>query len=94
MIAISERMPEIGRQFYGSGGKGLANLRAYLEKQTASGSLAIDDCELAAAQFLDSCHSTIFRPMLFNAADPPSDDRINHIVGIAVRAFLAAYRPR
>jgi hypothetical protein len=31
------------------------------------------------------------KPLLFNAADPPTEERINHVVGIAVRAFLAAY---
>jgi AefR-like transcriptional repressor, C-terminal domain len=58
--------------------------------------LALDldqDCEVAAAQFLDSCHSTIFKALLFNASDPPSEERIDHVVDIAVRTFLAAYRP-
>jgi len=50
------------------------------------------DSEVAAAQFLESSHATISKPLLFNAADPPSDERINHVVGIAVRTFLAAYR--
>jgi AefR-like transcriptional repressor, C-terminal domain len=36
--------------------------------------------------------ATILKPLLFNAADPPSEERINHVVGIAVRTFLAAYR--
>jgi hypothetical protein len=31
------------------------------------------------------------KPLLFNAADPPTDERINHVVGTAVRTFLAAY---
>jgi hypothetical protein len=53
--------------------------------------LAIDDCEVAAAQFMDSCLSMTLKPLLFNAADPPTEERINHVVGIAVRAFLAAY---
>jgi hypothetical protein len=32
--------------------------------------------------------------MLFNHAGPPSDERIGHVVDIAVRTFLAAYRKR
>jgi AcrR family transcriptional regulator len=93
VIGISERMPEIGRQFYETGpARGVATLRAYLESQVDAGNLTIDDCEIAAAQFLDSCHATIFRPLLFNAGDVPSDERINYVVGIAVRTFLAAYR--
>ena len=92
VISISERMPEIGRQFYETGPmQAIAKLRQYLEEEVAGGNLVIDDCEVAAAQFLDSCHSTIFKPLLFNATDAPSDERINHVVDIAVRTFLSAY---
>jgi hypothetical protein len=55
--------------------------------------LTIEDCEIAAAQFLDSCVATILKPLLFNASEAPCDERIDHVVGIAVRTFLAAYRP-
>ena len=93
IISISERMPEIGRRFYESGPAcGVEKLRVYLEAQIAAGTLEIEDCEVAAAQFLDSCVATILKPLLFNAADPPSEERINHVVGIAARTFLAAYR--
>jgi len=95
VISISDRMPEIGRKFYESGpANGVATFARYLEHQVAAGVLAIEDCEVAAAQFLDSCQSTVFRPLLFNCADAPTDERIDHVVGIAVRSFLAAYLPR
>jgi AcrR family transcriptional regulator len=94
VISISERMPEIGRQFYEQGpAKGVAALRRYLEHHLSAGVLRIDDCEIAAAQFLDSCQSTVFKPLLFNFGAAPTDERIAHVVAIAVRAFLAAYRP-
>ncbi|HEX4556742.1 MAG TPA: TetR/AcrR family transcriptional regulator C-terminal domain-containing protein, partial [Xanthobacteraceae bacterium] len=48
----------------------------------------------AAAQFIDACQSTLFKPVLFNFAPPPPPERIEHVVRIAVRTFLAAYRPR
>jgi AcrR family transcriptional regulator len=93
VIAISDRMPEIGREFYETGpAKGVTKLCHYLESQVAAGILTIEDCEVAAAQFLDSCHTTILRSLLFNAGDAPAEERINHVVGIAVRTFLAAYR--
>lgn len=95
VISISERMPEIGRQFYESGPmQGAATLCRYLENEVAAGTVAIADCEVAAAQFLESCKATIFWPLLFSAADPPTDERINYVVSIAVRAFLAAYAQR
>ena len=93
VISIAERMPDIGHDFYESGPiRGIAILREYLERQVAAGVLAIDDCEVAAAQFLDSCSATIFRPLLFNARAVPSEERMGHVVAIAVRTFLAAYR--
>jgi AcrR family transcriptional regulator len=93
VISISERMPEIGKQFYEAGpARGREMVRRYLEAQVAAGILAIDDCDVAAAQFLDSCSATIFKPLLFNAGKVPSEDRIHHVVGIAVSAFLVAYR--
>jgi AcrR family transcriptional regulator len=93
VIAILDRMPEIGREFYETGpAEGVTKLCHYLESQVAAGILTIEDCEVAAAQFLDSCVATILKPLLFNASDAPSDERIDHVVGIAVRTFLAAYR--
>lgn len=93
IISISERMPEIGRKFYETGpGCGVEKLRLYLAAQADAGLLKIEDCEIAAAQFLDSCVATILRPLLFNASGAPSEEHINHVVAIAVRTFLAAYR--
>jgi len=93
VIAIADRMPEIGKAFYETGPMvGIRRVQAYLEAQVKAGILDIEDCEIAAAQFLDSCQSTLFKPVLFNFGPPPSEDRIGHVVGMAVRMFLAAYR--
>jgi AcrR family transcriptional regulator len=93
IMSISERMPEIGRKYYETGPAcGIERLRLYLAAQADAGLLEIEDCEVAAAQFLDSCVATILRPLLFNAAGAPSEEQINHVVAIAVRTFLAAYR--
>jgi AcrR family transcriptional regulator len=93
VISISERMPEIGKQFYEAGpARGRELVRRYLEAQVAAGILAIADCDLAAAQFLESCSATIFKPLLFNAGEVPGEERIHYVVGNAVRAFLAAYQ--
>jgi AcrR family transcriptional regulator len=93
VIAIADRMPEIGKVFYETGPAfGISKLAAYLEAQTKAGVLAVDDCEVAAAQFLDACQSTLFKPVLFNFSPPPQEDAIAHVVGIAVRTFMRAYR--
>jgi hypothetical protein len=53
---------------------------------------AVNDAEVAAAQFLDACQATLFKPVPFNFAEAPAPERIEHVVGIAVKTFLAAYR--
>lgn len=95
VMAIADRMPEIGRSFYETGpALGIKKLAAYLRQKTDEGVLAVEDCEVAAAQFIESCHATMFKPVVFNFAPPPSPERVQHVVGIAVRTFLAAYRVR
>jgi AcrR family transcriptional regulator len=92
VIAIADRMPNIGRTFYETGpAVGLAKMRAYLEAQVTAGRLMIADCEVAAAQFIETCHATLFKPVLFNFAPPPPLERIEYVVSIAVKTFMAAY---
>ncbi|MGH6725495.1 MAG: TetR/AcrR family transcriptional regulator [Pseudolabrys sp.] len=93
IIAVAERMPDLGRKVYETGpAVATAKLAAYLRAQVDAGVLAIDDSEVAAAQFIETCHATMFKPMLFNFAPAPAPERIRHVVGIAVRVFLKAYR--
>lgn len=95
VIAVAERMPEVGRKLYESGpARGVASLAAYLKAQTDAGILAVDDCEIAAAQFIETCHASMLKPMLFNFGPPPTDERIAYVVGIAVRTFMRAYKVR
>lgn len=95
VIAIADRMPSIGRQFYETGpSKGIAKLAAYLKAQTEAGVLKVEEPEIAAAQFMETCQGTLFKPVLFNFAPPPSEERIKLVVSIAVRVFMAAYRAK
>ncbi len=93
VIAIADRMPEIGRKFYEAGpAVGIARLAAYLATQVDAGVLAVEDCEIAAAQFMESSHAMLFKPIVFNFAPAPSLEQIERGVRIAVKAFVAAYR--
>ncbi|MGE0525163.1 MAG: TetR/AcrR family transcriptional regulator [Variibacter sp.] len=93
VIAIADRMPEVGRHFFESGpGRGILALEAYLKSQVEAGRLKIDDCNIVAAQLLESSQAPLFKPVIFNVADPPTEERIAYVVGIAVRAFMKAYR--
>jgi len=93
VIAIADRMPELGAKFYRAGpALGISSLKAYLEQQVAAGVLKPHDSEVVAAQFIDSCLSLTFKPMLFNFAGPPSDQEISRVVRSAVRTFVAAHQ--
>jgi AcrR family transcriptional regulator len=93
VIAIADRMPEVGRKFYESGpAAGIAQLAAYLAAQVEAGVLVVEDCEIAAAQFMESAHAMLFKPIVFNFAPAPSQEQVERSVRIAVTVFLAAYR--
>src|ERR1700733_13792585 len=67
VIAIADRMPEIGMVFYETGpAYGIARVAAYLRAQTEAGVLAVEEFEIAAAQFMEACQATLFKPVLFN----------------------------
>ncbi len=92
VMAIAERMPEVGRRFYNNViAYSIERLAAYLEARTRSGELAIDDHQLAASQFMEMCKASLFLPFVFQAAPAPSAERIAEVVGSATRMFLASY---
>ena len=95
VMAVAERMPEVGRRYYANVLEKIVNrLADYLRAHVASGDLAIDDCQLAASQFMEVCKATLFLPFVFQAAPAPSAERIAQVVDSATRMFLAAYRVR
>ena len=92
VMAIAERMPEVGRRYYKRGLEKINNqLAEYLDAHVKLGELSIDDCELAASQFMLMCEASLFLPFIFQAAPAPSPGRIKEVVTSAVRMFLAAY---
>ena len=95
VMAIAERMPEVGRRFYENVlEKTINRLAAYLQAHVGPNDLAIDDCELAASQFMQMCQASLFLPFVFQAAPAPSAERIAQVVESATRMFLAAYRAK
>jgi AcrR family transcriptional regulator len=93
VIAIADRMPELGRKFYESGpAKGIRKLAAYIGAQVEAGVLVVEDCEVAAAQLMEACQAMLFKSMVFNFIGEPSEEQIERVVTIAVKVFLAAYR--
>jgi AcrR family transcriptional regulator len=92
VMAIAERMPEVGRRFYENVLQiTISRLADYLAAHVESGDLAIDDCQLAASQFIEVCKASLFLPFVFQVAPAPSAERAEKVVESATRMFLAAY---
>jgi len=92
VMAIAERMPDVGRRYYECVLEQTINsLAAYLEARVAAKDLAIDDCQLAASQFPLMCQASLFLPFIFQAAPPPSPERIAQVVESATQMFLSGY---
>jgi AcrR family transcriptional regulator len=93
VMAIAERMPEVGRRFYENViALTMRRLATYLEAKVKAKTLAIDDCELAAAQFTMMCQATLFQPYVFQAKPAPNAAQIATVVESATRMFLARYQ--
>ena len=92
VMAIAERMPEVGRRYYEHVlEKTIDRLAAYLRVHVEAGEIAIDDCTLAASQFMLMCQASLFLPFIFQAAPAPSEEKITQVIESATRMFLSAY---
>ncbi len=95
VMAIAERMPDVGRRYYENVLEHtIGRLAAYLDARVKLEELAIDDCQLAASQFLLMCQATLFLPFIFQAAPAPSAERIAQVISSATQMFLARYQPK
>ena len=94
VFSIVERMPEIGADYYARGPQVcMEKLAAYFEAQVKAGVVEIEDCLLAAQQFMDLSQSGSLRRLLFNAAPTPTEAEIALQVSRAVTFFLKVYKP-
>jgi AcrR family transcriptional regulator len=93
VMAIAERMPDVGRRYYERVLENTINrLAAYLDARVKVGELRIEECQLAASQFMLMCQASLFLPFIFQAAPPPSPERVKVVIESATRMFLAAYQ--
>jgi AcrR family transcriptional regulator len=93
VMAIAERMPDVGRQYYAHViDRTTRELAAYLESEITAKHLSIDDTMLAAQQFMLTCQASLFLPFILQAAPAPSRAQIATVVESATKMFLAAYR--
>jgi AcrR family transcriptional regulator len=95
VMAIAERMPEVGSRFYTQViAATVDRFAAYLEARSKLGELVVDDYQLAAWQFMQMCQATLFQAFIFQAKPSPSPEQIARVVDSATRVFFAAYRPK
>src|SRR6195256_560360 len=93
VMAIAERMPGVGRPYYEHVlEKTINRLASYLEAHVQTKDLVIDDCQLAASQFMQMCQASLFLRFIFQAAPAPSAERIAQGIESATRIFWAAYK--
>jgi AcrR family transcriptional regulator len=95
VMAIAERMPEVGRRFYDNViTHTIDKLAVYLDARATAGELKMADSNLAASQFMMTCQASLFLPFVFQAASAPSAERTAQVVESATQMFLAAYRTK
>ncbi len=95
VMAIAERMPEVGRRFYDTVvAQTILRFSAYLDARAGAGELDMADSYLAASQFMMACQATLFLPYVFQSAPAPTPEGIAQVVDSATQMFLAAYRAK
>jgi AcrR family transcriptional regulator len=96
VIAMSERLPELGRRFHQAGPEHTRALVArYLEQANLTPGPAAKDPKLAAQLFVDMCASFSSRERLYGKdEDGISDKAAKRIVAMAVEMTLGATEAR
>jgi len=94
IVSEAQRNPAIGRHFYESGPrKGIACVADYLARAQADGQLAVDDCEVAAEEFLSLVHGGLHWKRVLNVVPNPTPEQIRTQSRRAAEIFVRAYRP-
>ncbi|NVO29010.1 TetR/AcrR family transcriptional regulator [Donghicola sp. C2-DW-16] len=93
VIAMVERMPEMGDRFYKVGAAYfLSQLTEFLRREAQAGTLVVKDFEVAAQQFVDLSMATPWRERLFGRRQTaPDAEEIDLLARRAIGAFLTIY---
>ena len=93
LLGVIDRMPEPSRQFLSCMPVNSRTiLQEYLHQQVDAGNMDIEDCDLAAQQFVDLATGGLLKKQLFcQIAHEPEDDEVKRVVSSAVRLFMAGY---
>lgn len=92
VIAELHRFPELAETQFNRGKMPyFASVRRYLEAERAAGTVALDDADLAATQFLGMISNYVFWPRMLLAHWAPDQPVTDHVVDEAVLMMLARY---
>lgn len=91
-VAESESFPALAHEFYHSGPKLVQDrIAECLRCAIGRGELAIDDIDLAAAQFAQLCKADLLDRLIFNPAPSWSAADSAKVIDGAVQMFMARY---
>jgi AcrR family transcriptional regulator len=92
VVAEADKFPELAQGFYAAGpARAIAHLSAYLGHATATGRLQVADTVFASEQFFALIQARWCMKRQLRLTCMPSEEQIEHVVGSAVRVFLAGY---
>ncbi len=93
LLGVIDRMPKLSRRFFTAAPNNVKTvLEDFIRHQIDNGSLAVDDVDLAARQFIELSTGTFFKLRLFGELEGPvPDDELKRVISSAVRVFMAAY---
>jgi AcrR family transcriptional regulator len=93
VIAEAPQFPELARiQFDLGKAPFFDEVRKYIEEEAASGSLTVEDPEMAATQFLGMISNYVLWPRMLLVDWELPENKVVYVVDSAVDTFLARYR--
>ena len=92
IVSEAQRNPPIGRAFYENGPRrGIQRVAEYLTRAQADGQMIVDDCELAAEEFLSLVHGALHWKRVLNVVPNPTQAQIHNQSRRAAEIFVRAY---
>jgi AcrR family transcriptional regulator len=92
IVSEAQRNPAIGQAFYDSGPrKGVQRVAEYLGRAQADGQMIVDDCQLAAEEFLSLVHGGLHWKRVLNVVPNPTRAQIHSQARRAAEIFVRAY---
>ena len=92
IVSEAQRNPPIGQAFYENGPRrGILRVAEYLARAQADGQMSVDDCELAAEEFLSLVHGSLHWKRVLNVVPNPTQAQIHNQARRAAEIFMRAY---